>query len=101
MLFNKDCGVYNTKLWTRLSYLVYLPRSYCPASVWLQFQLMRLLFRVGINTKYFLRHTCMKEVHVYLDTVQKDERWVPTTNATRAITIAVYFVGIYWPEKGW
>jgi hypothetical protein len=43
----------------------------------------------------------MKEVHVYLDTVQKDERWVPTTNATRAITIAVYFVGIYWPEKGW
>jgi len=43
----------------------------------------------------------MKEVHVYLDTVQKDERWVPTTNAPRAITIAVYFVGIYWPEKGW
>jgi hypothetical protein len=42
----------------------------------------------------------MKKIRVYSLTIQEDWPWFPTENSIRAIKICVYFVVIYWPEKG-
>ena len=52
MLFNKRCGFHTLNCGLGMSCLVYLPRSYYRASVWLNLSWWVCFYRVGINTKY-------------------------------------------------